>query len=83
MPLLLQLKRAAQEADALMSDLRRELIPALREFRETSERLNRASATVETGAEKAAVLFESLGEVGESIHSVNSFRTSGYGPLCG
>jgi uncharacterized protein YoxC len=72
-PLLLQLKRAAREADALMSDLRRELIPALREFRETSERLNRASATVESGAEKAAVLLESLGEVGESIHSVNSF----------
>jgi uncharacterized protein YoxC len=72
-PLLLQLKRTAQEADALIGDLRRELIPTLREFRETAERLNRASATFESGAEKAGVLLESLGEVGGTIHSVNNF----------
>ena len=72
-PLLLQLKRTAREADALLEDLRRELIPTLREFRETSERLNRASAQVEAGAERAGTLLESLGEVGDSIHNVNSF----------
>ena len=72
-PLLLQLKRTAREADALLADLRRELVPTLRELRETSERLNRASASVESGAGKAGLLLESLGEVGESIHNVNSF----------
>lgn len=72
-PLLVQLKRTAREADALLVDLRRELVPTLRELRESSERLNRASATVENGAEKAGVLFASLGEVGESIHNVNRF----------
>ena len=72
-PLLLQLRRTAQEADALMSELRRELVPTLREFRETAERLNRASASIESGAEKAGGLLESLGEVGDSIHSVNNF----------
>lgn len=72
-PLLLQLKKTAQEADALMAELRRELVPTLRELRETSERLNRASAHVEDGAGKAGHLLESLGEVGESIHEVNRF----------
>lgn len=72
-PLLLQLKRTAREADALLTDLRRELVPTLREFREASERLNRASAQVEAGAGRAGTLLESLGEVGDSIHSVNSF----------
>ncbi|AMV71940.1 hypothetical protein JCM30471_04380 [Desulfuromonas carbonis] len=72
-PLLLQLKRTASEADALLAELRRELIPTLREFREASERLNRASAQVEAGAGRAGTLLESLGEVGDSIHSVNSF----------
>lgn len=72
-PLLLQLKRTAREADALIGELRRELIPALREFRETAERLNRASATVEAGSEKAGRLLESLGEVGDTIHGVNNF----------
>lgn len=72
-PLLLQLKRTAREADALLADLRRELVPTLREFREASERLNRASAQVEAGAGRAGTLLESLGEVGDSIHKVNRF----------
>lgn len=72
-PMLLQLKRMAQEADALLRELRLELVPTLREIRETAERLNRASAHLEEGAGKAGVLLHSLGEVGESVHSVNDF----------
>jgi uncharacterized protein YoxC len=72
-PLLFQLKRTARDVDALIDDLRRELVPTLREIRETAQHLNRAAAELETGAEKTAPLFDSIGEVGESIRSVNSF----------
>jgi predicted PurR-regulated permease PerM len=65
-PLLIQVKNTAQRVDAFLNDAQKDLLPALRELRETSERLNEASA-------KAGTFFESLGETGESIHMINDF----------
>lgn len=56
LPLIWQLKKTAQETDALLHDLRRELIPSLQDFREITERINRASVKTENIAENAACL---------------------------
>jgi uncharacterized protein YoxC len=82
-PMLMQLKKMAQEADVLLSELRRELVPTLREIRETAERLNRASGHLEEGAGRAGVLLQSLGEVGQSVHNVNDFLQHDIGRFLG
>ncbi len=46
-----------------MIDLRRELIPAVRDLREISERINRASIKIEKGSDHAENVLESLDEI--------------------
>jgi predicted PurR-regulated permease PerM len=75
-PLLIQVKNTAQRVDAFLNDAQKDLLPALRELRETSERLNQASA-------RAGTLFESLGETGESIHMINDFLHHDLGKYIG
>jgi len=82
-PMMIQLRNASQRFDEFLRDTERDLLPMLRELREASERINRASAKVEEGVGKAANLAESLEEVGESIHSVNSFLRHDVGRYAG
>lgn len=82
-PALLQARSTAQRIDEFLREAQRDLLPMLRELREASEHLNRASVKVEEGATKAAALTDSLEEVGESIHSVNSFLRHDVGRYAG
>jgi hypothetical protein len=66
-------EKTAQEAEALLRDLRRELMPSLRDFREIAERLNRASTQVEQGAGKAEHRLEAVDEFAASIRLINGF----------
>ena len=50
LPMIWQWKKTGREADALLSELRRELIPTLKDFREITERINRASVKIEKGS---------------------------------
>jgi uncharacterized protein YoxC len=75
LPMLWQWKRTGQEADALLRELRIELIPTLKDFREITERINRASVKIEKGSGHAENLFESLDEIADSVrHISRSFR---------
>jgi uncharacterized protein YoxC len=75
LPLIRQWKKTGREADALCRDLRRELMPALKDFREIAERLNRASVNIEKGSGHAENLFQSLGEISSSVRQIShSFR---------
>lgn len=82
-PMLIQLRNTAQRFDEFVREAQRDLLPMLRELREASEHLNRAAGKVEEGVGKAAFLADSLEEVGESIHSVNSFLRQGVGRYAG
>lgn len=82
-PALLQARSTAQRIDEFLREAQRDLLPMLRELREASEHLNRASAKVEEGVTKAAALTDSLEEVGDSIHSVNSFLRHDVGRYAG
>src|SRR5512145_1562313 len=72
-PMMIQVRNTALRFDEFVREAQRDLLPILRELREASERINRASSKVEEGVGKAAFLTDSLEEVGESIHKVNSF----------
>jgi hypothetical protein len=72
-PVLLQLKKTTRQVDEFLGEARRDLLPMLRELREASERLNRASVHLEKGMSDAGVLLASLGEVGETVHEVSRF----------
>jgi len=82
-PMMIQVRNTAQRFDEFIREAQRDLLPMLRELREASERLNRASGKVEEGVGKAAFLADSLEEVGESIHSVNSFLRHDVGRYAG
>ena len=82
-PMMIQLRNASQRFDEFIREAQRDLMPMLRELREASEHLNRASGKVEEGVTKAAALADSLEEVGDSIHSVNSFLRHGVGRYAG
>jgi uncharacterized protein YoxC len=73
LPMIWQVKKTGKEADALLDDLRRELIPALGELRETAVRINRASGIIEQGVGKAENLLESLDEVADTVQHVSKF----------
>lgn len=62
LPLIWQWKKTGKAAEALMGDLRRDLIPTVHDLREISERINRVSVKIEKGSGHAEQLLESLDE---------------------
>lgn len=82
-PMLVQVRNTMQHVDEFVREAQRDLLPMLRELREASERVNRAAANVEQGSGRVGDLLESLGEVGDSIHSVNSLVQGGVGRSLG
>lgn len=75
LPMIWQWKKTGQEANALLSELRRELIPTIKDFKEITERINRASVKIEKGSGHAENLFESLDEIAKSVRQIShSFR---------
>ena len=75
-PTLLHLKNTLQKFDQFVGEAQRDVLPMLRELREISEKVNRAS-------DDAGKLMESLGEVGDTIHSANKFLHHDVGRLLG
>lgn len=55
-----ELKKISHKVGALLDELDRELPPTLRDCREITERINRASVKIEKGSENAACLILGL-----------------------
>jgi len=70
-PLLVQLRRTAQRAERFLDETERDLGPLLRELRDTSERASRLARVAEEDISRAAPLFRSLGEAGQSLHTLS------------
>ena len=70
LPMIWQMKKSAQEADKFLQELRRDLLPAIRDIGEIADRVNRASAKIEKGGGKIEEFFESLGETTDSLHQL-------------
>lgn len=80
-PMLLQVRRTARELDRFLGELQQDLFPMLKELRQASEKLNRASSHTEEGLAQARVLFDSVGDIGHSLHNVNRFVSRDLGRL--
>jgi hypothetical protein len=81
--LLLQLLRTLRLLEATLGETRQELLPLLRNLRESSERLNRASAGVETGVEQLQGVFAAIGEVRKGIQGLAGSLQHGLGRTIG
>jgi len=69
--------RTLQRVDEMIINTERELTPLLASLRESSERMRLAADNLQQGVHRAGGFFEAIGEVGDSIHSVNAFLNSG------
>ena len=77
-PLLVQWRKAAAEAEQLVTTLNRELPTLIRELRATNRSFNDVAEQARDGVEHAAVLLHAVGEVGESVNQVHDLmRGSG------
>ncbi|PLY00051.1 MAG: hypothetical protein C0624_12695 [Desulfuromonas sp.] len=69
-PLLLQARRTAREAERFMVETQSELLPLLKDLRETSERAAKLSRQAEEDVARLEPFFKSLGEAGQSLHAL-------------
>jgi uncharacterized protein YoxC len=77
-PLLIQIRKTAAEAEQLVTKLNSELPTLVAELRAMSQSLNDVAEQTRDGVEHAAVLLHAMGEVGESVNQVHSLvRGSG------
>jgi len=73
--------RTLQRVDDATINIERELTPLLANLRESSERIRITVEHVQKGVYRAETLLEAIGEVGDSLHTVNDFlrnRTGQY-----
>lgn len=74
---MVQLCRTLQRIDEMIVNTERELTPLLANLRESSESMRTSVDHLKKGVIRAGGLLEAIGEVGDSIHSVNEFLRSG------
>jgi len=74
---MVQLCRTLQRLDEMIVNTERELTPLLANLRESSESMRASVDHLKKGVIRAGGLLEAIGEVGDSIHSVNEFLRSG------
>jgi hypothetical protein len=80
---MLQLLRTLRLLEVALGETRFELIPLLRNLRESSEHLNRASAKIEAGAEELQSVFAAVGEVRKGIQSFAESLQHGFSRIIG
>lgn len=73
---LIQMRRTLQRMDEMMVNTERELTPLLGNLRESSDRIKISVVHLQKGIYRAEGLLEAIGEVGESIRSVNDLLRS-------
>lgn len=77
-PVLIHLRRTAEESARLVGTLNGEIPQLVAELRTMSRNLNELAEQARGGVEHAAVLLHAVGEVGESVQQVhNVVRGSG------
>lgn len=82
-PTLIQIKSTVQRVDGLVQEAERDLLPMLKELRETSEHVNKASKEAKEGLEKSAPIFQTLGDVGQIAHRYTGFAKGDAGQHAG
>ena len=74
---MVQFCRTLHRLEEMIVNTERELTPLLANLHESSESMRNCVVHLEKGAIRAGTLMEAIGEVGDSIHSVNEFLRGG------
>lgn len=74
---LMQFCRTLQRVDEMIINTEREMTPLLANLRESSERIRISIIHLQKGVYRAEGLLEAIGEVGDSLRSVNDSLRSG------
>ena len=77
-PTVLQLRKAALQAERLLLQVSAELPEILKDLRQTNENVRVMSAQAREGVDRASVLMNAIGHVGETVNRVHGvFRGKG------
>lgn len=82
-PMLLQIRHTVQRVDELINVAQRDILPLLRDLRETAASLKGISAETEQDLMKVRPFFETLEQAGAMVHSVTSSMNTGLGRVLG
>ena len=80
-PLWIQVRRTAQEAERLLRRMNEDLPVLLRETTQAAANVNQVATEIREAAVHARVLGEAMGGVGETINQVNGLVRGGAGTL--
>ncbi len=77
-PTVLQLRKAILQSERLLLQVSAELPEILKDLKQTNENVRGMSAQAREGVERASVLMNALGQVGETVNQVHGvFRGKG------
>ena len=75
-PVLIRLRKTAEESERLLRRMNEDLPVLLREATQAAINMNQIVTEVRVGASCARVLGEAIGEIGETINQMNGFARS-------
>ncbi len=70
-PTVIQVRKTATQAEQLLSQVNAELPGILHEIKQTNENLRAMSAQAREGVDRASVLMNAIGDVGETVNQVH------------
>ncbi|MDT7044002.1 DUF948 domain-containing protein [Candidatus Nitronereus thalassa] len=70
-PTVVQLRRTVAQSERLLAQLNNELPGLLRELKGTSENVHAMTIQAKAGVDRASVLMNAIGEVGQTVHQVH------------
>jgi uncharacterized protein YoxC len=80
-PVLIQLRKTIGQAEQLLQNLNQDLPLMFKEASETVHSLNRVAVNLRQGSEKARVLGDALGGIGETVNQVHGAVRGGAASL--
>ena len=70
-PMLIQLRKTAEESARLLQRMNEDLPVLLREATQAAQNMNQVAAEIREGAARARILGEAMGEIGQTINQVH------------
>ena len=80
-PMLMQLRRTAEESERLLRRMNEDLPVLFREATQAAQNMNQVAGEMREAATRARVLGEAMGGVGETINEVREMVRGGAGTL--
>ena len=74
---LIQLSKLTRDVDEMLKKMELELIPLVRNFKETSENVNRITVQVQDRVEQTEALFKGLKDMSQVVFTINRILKGG------